>query len=155
MSRSNSRKTISAPESLVLRFLRETMAAAADVTAGRVSIEKLGELTSGARYCEIRENVDSFFDSLKPYRQFGDFQTLASLPRPRPLHLHVEPHIFYGHFRAWLRKQGFDPDRGKLYSYEMRLADAERERALRIVRRVDARRGGRGKISSRRPEKQQ
>jgi hypothetical protein len=83
------------------------------------------------RYCDIQRNIESFVKSLIPYRRFGDFQTLASLPRPRPLQLHIEPHIFYGHFRAWLRKQGFNPNRGPLHQYEMRLANAERKEEAR------------------------
>ena len=63
-------------------------------------------------------------------------RTLASLPRPRPLQFHVERHIFYGHFRARLRKRGFDPDQGQLRHYEMRLEEAERNRALSVIRRT-------------------
>ena len=62
------------------------------------------------RYRDINDALSSFFASLKPYRRFGDFQGLETVPRPRPLHMHIEPHILYGHFRAWLRKQEIDPD---------------------------------------------
>jgi hypothetical protein len=99
-------------------FLRETIAAGVGVKRGRLSIASLGELAVEMRYCDIQSNIDSFFESLIPCRRFGDFQTLASLPRPRPLELHVEPHIFYGHFRAWLRKRKLDPDQGDLHAYE-------------------------------------
>ncbi len=90
-------------------FLRETLAAAAGVKVSNHSIAALGEIGADRRYCDIHDDLCSFFDSLKPYRRFGDFQFLAKLPRPRPLELQVEPYAFYGHFRAWLRKRGIDP----------------------------------------------
>jgi hypothetical protein len=70
----------------------------------------LGKLSADRRHCDIHDDLWSFFDSLKPCRRFGDFQGLTTLPRPRPLEPHIEPHIFYGHFRAWLRKRGIDPE---------------------------------------------
>jgi hypothetical protein len=91
-------------------FLRETLAAAAGIKRGNLSIAKLGEIAAERRHCDIHDDLWSFFDSLKPYRLFGDFQGLAMLPRPRPLQLHIEPDIFHGHFRAWLRKRGIDPN---------------------------------------------
>lgn len=126
------------PKRLVSLFLRESIAAAAGAKVGRLSIAKLGELTMEMRYCDIQDNINSFFDSLIPYRRFNDFQTLASLPRPRPLQLLVEPHIFYGHLRSWLRRRGFNPDRGELHRDEMKLASAERKRTLMAIRRADA-----------------
>jgi hypothetical protein len=87
-------------------FLRETLAAAAGVKRGNLSIAKLGEIAAHKRYCDIDDSLRSFFDSLTPYKLFGDFQFRAKLPRPRPLQLHVEPYTFYGHFRGWLRKRG-------------------------------------------------
>jgi hypothetical protein len=91
-------------------FLCEVLAACAAVNAARQSRKALSTLAAERRYSDARDSLRSFFASLKPYRQFGDFQSLAVLPRPRPLELHVEPSILYGHFRAWLRKRGFDPN---------------------------------------------
>ena len=91
-------------------FLRETLAAAARVKAGNHSITALGEMGAERRHCDIHDDLGTYFDSLKPYRRFGDFQFEAKLPRPRPLQLQVEPYAFYGRFRAWLRRRGIDPD---------------------------------------------
>jgi hypothetical protein len=91
-------------------FLRETLAAAAHAKAANHSITKLGEMGADRRHCDIHDDLRAFFDSLKPYRRFGDFQFNAKLPRPRPLELQIEPYAFYGHFRGWLRKRGIDPD---------------------------------------------
>jgi hypothetical protein len=71
----------------------------------------LGELCGGTRYCDAEDNLSAFFKPLKRYRQLGDFQGLATLPRPRPLQPHIDPYILYGHFRAWLHKQRIDPDK--------------------------------------------
>lgn len=98
------------PKRLASVLLREALAAAAAVKMGRQSVAKLGELSAERRHCDIHEDLWSFFNSLKPYRRFDDFQGMATLPRPRPLRLHIEPHIFHGHFRAWLRKRGIDSD---------------------------------------------
>lgn len=143
MPLSKHRKEVSTPDGLVSLFLREVLEAGAGGVAGRRSAAELGDLAAEMHHCDVRDNLRVFFDSLIPYRRFGDFQTLASLPRPRPLQLHVEPHIFYGHFRAWLRIQGFDPARGELHRYEMRLEDAERDRALAIIRYAKAERKSR------------
>ena len=71
----------------VTMFLRETLAAAARVKAGNHSITALGEMGADRRHCDIHDDLRTFFDSLKPYRRFGDFQFKAKLPRPRPLQL--------------------------------------------------------------------
>jgi hypothetical protein len=110
MTRSKSRKPTLTSKELVSTFLREALAAMAGVEAGVRSIRELGDLAAENRYCDNSDALCSFFDSIKPYRRFGDFQGLATLSRPRPLQLHVEPHILHGHFRAWLRKHGVDPD---------------------------------------------
>jgi hypothetical protein len=91
-------------------FLRETLAAAAHVKSGNRSIAALSEIGANQRHCNIHDDLKAFFDSLIPYRRLGDFQFLAKLQRPRPLELSVEPYTLYGHFRAWLRKRGIDPD---------------------------------------------
>lgn len=86
------------------------LAVSAGVEVGDLSICELGKLCGEMRYCDTEDNLAAFFKSLKRYRRFGDFQRLAPLPRPRPLQLHIDPYILYGHFRAWLRKQKIDPD---------------------------------------------
>ena len=110
MPRIESREPILIPGKLVSVFLRRVLAAGAGVEPGRQSISKLGKIAAWMRYSDYRNNLHTFFDSLKPYRRFGNFQGLAMLPRPKPLRLHVEAHILYGHFRAWLRRMGIDPD---------------------------------------------
>jgi hypothetical protein len=110
MRRSTSYQLIPTPEQLAKRFLAEVLAASAGVEVGHLSIRELGELCGEARYCDAEDNLAVFFKSLKRYRRLGDFQGLATLPRPRPLQLHIDPYILHGHFRAWLRKQKIDPD---------------------------------------------
>jgi hypothetical protein len=50
-----------------------------------------------------------YFDPLRPFIDYGDFVMDHPLARPHPLQLFVESYIFYGWFRAWVRKQGIDP----------------------------------------------
>lgn len=111
MRRSQSYKLIPTPEELAAKFLAEACAAVAGVEPGTFSMEELGKLWSERRYGDAEDDLIAFFDGLKPYRMFGDFQMVAELPLPRPLRLHIDPSILYGHFRAWLRKQGIKPDR--------------------------------------------
>jgi len=108
MRRSASYKLTPTPEQLASSFLGQALAAAAGLERGELSFRQLEELIGKRRY---GDDLFAFFDSLEPYRRFGDFQGLETLPRPRPLHILIEPHILYGHFRAWLRKQGIDPDK--------------------------------------------
>jgi hypothetical protein len=110
MRRSQSYKLIPTPEDLVTKFLAEACAAAAGVEPGKFSMEELGKLWGERRYGDAEDDLFAFFDSLKPYREFSDFQMLAELRRPRPLRLHIDPSILYGHFRAWLRREGIEPD---------------------------------------------
>jgi hypothetical protein len=98
------------PEQLVIRFLGEAIAAAVGVGPNMFSVAELGTLAADKRYGDLHDALFAYFDSLEPYRKWGDFQMLATLPRPRPLQLLIEPSILYGHFRAWLRKQGINPD---------------------------------------------
>lgn len=91
-------------KSLHKYFLREVLAAGAGIKTGRHSLESLSALGREMRYSDFRDNLKTYFEALKPYRKFGDFQGLARLPLPSPLPLHVEPSILYGHFRAWHRK---------------------------------------------------
>jgi hypothetical protein len=58
----------------------------------------------------VADALAQYFASLDPYRRSGDFQMNGTLPPPASLKTFVEPHVFYGHFRAWLRKQGINPD---------------------------------------------
>lgn len=109
MRRSTSYKLIPTPEQLARRFLAEVLAVLAGLE-GELSIHELGELCGETRYCDAEDNLAAFFKSLKRYRRAGDFQGLATLPRPRPLQLHIDPYILYGHFRAWLRKHRIDPN---------------------------------------------
>jgi hypothetical protein len=111
MPRTRSLKPIPVANDFSSLFLSELLATAAGVEAAGRSIKTLGKLALNERYCDARDRIHAYFDSLKPFRRFGDFQGLAILPGPKPLHLHVEPHILHGHFRAWLRKQQLDPDR--------------------------------------------
>lgn len=110
MRRSKSYRLIPTPEQLAASFLAEALAAAAGVEIAQHSIRELGAVASDERYGDAHDRLFTYFESLKPYRKFGDFQNLATPPRPSPLQILIEPHILYGHFRAWLRKQGLDPD---------------------------------------------
>jgi hypothetical protein len=112
MHRSQSYKLIPQSEQLAARFLAEALAAAAGVEVGECPIRELGEFAADERYGDAHDRLFMYFESLKPYREFGDFQNLAALPRPAPLQILIEPHILYGHFRSWLRKEGIDPDTG-------------------------------------------
>jgi hypothetical protein len=82
-------------EKLVTRFLDEVLSV--------VNRERTHATASDA----LRKG---YFAGLRPYQQWGDFQFHGKLPRPRPLELFVEPYTLYGYFRAWLRKQGIDPE---------------------------------------------
>ena len=72
--------------------------------------EVLAVIATYERYGEADAALKTYFSSLEPYCKSGDFQMERMLPRPTPLEIFVEPYAFYGHFRAWLRKQGIDPD---------------------------------------------
>ena len=110
MRRSESYQLIPTPEELVTTFLAEALAAAAGVERGARSFRKLHELIGERRYGDAHDALFAWFDSLEPYRHWSDFQGLERLPRPKPLQIFIDPGILYGHFRAWLRKQGLDPD---------------------------------------------
>jgi hypothetical protein len=111
MPRPKSYTLIPTPEQFAERFLAEVLAAAAGVEVGERPIAELGEFAADERHCDAHDALWAYFRSLEPYRRFGDFQGLETMPRPRPLQLHIAPHILHGHFRAWLRKQGIDPDK--------------------------------------------
>lgn len=72
--------------------------------------EVLSVIASYEHYGEAGAALKQYFASLEPYRQWGDFAMERLLPRPTPLEIFLEPYALYGHFRAWLRKQGIDPD---------------------------------------------
>jgi hypothetical protein len=110
MCRSLSYKLIPTPEQLVNLFLAEMLAASAGGAVGVHSIREWRRLSGETRYHDAEDTLVAFFKSLERYYQPGDFQGLATLPRPRPFQLHLDPYIFYGHFRAWLRTQKIDPD---------------------------------------------
>ncbi len=110
MRRSQSYKLVPTPEELVPRFFSEALAAAANVAPGEYSFSEMTEIVGDMPYGDVRDALFAYFGTLEPFRQRGDFNGLAELPRPRPFQILIEPHIFYGHFRAWLRKQGIDPD---------------------------------------------
>jgi hypothetical protein len=110
MQRSKLKIAIPSPEELVEKFFGEVLAAAAGVEIGDRSVEELGRIASLKRHPDRREAIHLYLNALKPYQQFADFQGCKSLPRPRPLELHIERSILYGYFRSWLRKQGIDPD---------------------------------------------
>ena len=110
MPRSRSHRSQATAGSIISLFLREVLAAGAGIESDGLSIEALGGVAAEMRYSDFRDNLRSFFNSLKPFRRFGDFRGLEQLPTPRPLQLYVEPHILHGHFRAWLRRRGIDPD---------------------------------------------
>ena len=68
-------------------FLPRCLPYQAGVEVGDLSIRGLGELCGETRYCDAEDNLATFFKSLKRYCRLGDFQGLATLPRPRPLQL--------------------------------------------------------------------
>ena len=72
--------------------------------------EVLSVIVSYDRYSDAADALKTYFEFLRPYEQWGDFRMRGILPRPQPLELFVEPHALYGHFRAWLRRHGVDPD---------------------------------------------
>jgi hypothetical protein len=72
--------------------------------------EVLGLIVSYERYGDAADALKNYFELLQSYRQWGDFQVRGTLPRPMPLEIFVEPHALYGHFRAWVRRHGIDPD---------------------------------------------
>jgi len=110
MRQSQTYTLIPTPEQLAARFLGDVLAAAAGVEPGSLPLRDLGEFAADDRQCDAHDRLFGYFDSLKPYREVGDFRMLAALPWTRTLQLHIDPSILYGHFRAWLRKQGIDPD---------------------------------------------
>lgn len=110
MRRSQTYKLIPTPEQLAARFLGDVLAAAAGVEPGTLPLRDLGEFAADERHGGAHDRLFGYFDSFKPYRRSGDFQRLEASPFPRPLQLHIEPYILHGHFRAWLRSQGIDPD---------------------------------------------
>jgi hypothetical protein len=61
-------------------FPPPALAAAAGVEVGKLSIRELGELDGEMRYCDAQDNLSTSFKSREPYRRFGDFQGLATLP---------------------------------------------------------------------------
>lgn len=111
MPRSQSYTLIPPPEQLVARFLGDVLAVAAGVEPHKFSLHDLGEFAADEGHCDSHDRLFGYFESLKPYRRFGDFQGLETLPLPKPLQLHIDPYILRGHFRAWLRKQGIEPDK--------------------------------------------
>jgi hypothetical protein len=84
MRRSRSYELIPTPEQFANRFLGEALAAAAAVEHGELSCEQLEEIIGERRYEDVHDDLFAFFHSLEPYRRFGDFQGLETLPRPRP-----------------------------------------------------------------------
>lgn len=92
-------------KSLQTLFLREVLAAGVGIKASTHSLDALSTLSSEMRYDEFRDNLRAYFEALRPFRRFGDFQGLAMFAGPSPLSLYVEPHILHGHFRAWLRSR--------------------------------------------------
>ncbi len=62
-------------------------------------------------YAEAYEALwQGFFEPLRIYYRWGDFAGQVELQGPRVLGLFVNWQVLYGFFRAWLRKQGIDPD---------------------------------------------
>jgi hypothetical protein len=72
--------------------------------------EVLSVIVSYDRYSDAADSLRVYFEVLEQFKEWGDFQMQGTLPRPAPLEIFVEPHALYGRFRAWLRKQGIDPD---------------------------------------------
>lgn len=62
------------------------------------------------RHSNALDALRRYFETLEPYREWGDFQMGRTLERPSELDLLIEPYALYGRFRAWLRKQGINPD---------------------------------------------
>lgn len=86
-------------EELVIKFLDEVLAVAMSNEIYSVAYDALHE---------------GYFKQLKPYIMSGETNIMAGLPRPRPLQLFVDTCALYVYFRAWLRRDGIDPDTVKL-----------------------------------------
>jgi hypothetical protein len=72
--------------------------------------EVLSVIVNYERYSDAADALRIYFEFLAQFEARGDFQMQETLPRPAPLEMFVEPHALYSRFRAWLRKQGIDPD---------------------------------------------
>jgi hypothetical protein len=72
--------------------------------------EVLSVIVSYDGYSDAADALRAYFEFLGQFKRWDDFQMQGTLPRPAPLEIFVEPRALYGSFRAWLRKQGIDPD---------------------------------------------
>src|SRR5712692_7913013 len=81
-------------EELAVRFLGEVVAA----------------VTSAGEFSEQSAALWEYIETLQPHRRMDDYRLDAVMPRPWPLPFLVSEVLLYSCFRAWLRKQGIDPD---------------------------------------------
>jgi hypothetical protein len=101
-----------------VRFLNEAISAAVGTEPYKFSLIELGNMAGAERYSDLHDRLFTFFESLKPYREWGDFQMVEELPRPRPLPLLIDPSILYGHFHAWLWDQPGEKDPDLLFTLQ-------------------------------------
>jgi hypothetical protein len=94
MRKSKSYKLIPTPEQLATRFLGEVVAA----TAG----------TQG--FAEQSDALRGYLETLQPHRRMEDYWRSGAMPQPWPLQFLIDGYTLYAFFRAWLRKEGIDPD---------------------------------------------
>jgi hypothetical protein len=99
------------PEELARRFLAEAIAATAGVPAGQLSVRELHEIIRERRYSDDHDALRAWFGALEPQSGGRDFNGTVEMPAPAPLKLFVDSYTLNSFFRAWLRREGIDPDR--------------------------------------------
>ena len=84
------------PEELARRFFGELLAAIAGCDG----------------FSAVGDALRKYFLTLPPHVRIDDFMGVEPLPVPEELELHliVDGWMLRGHFGAWLRKQGIDPN---------------------------------------------
>ena len=68
-------------------------------------------IASRETYAEANDALTEYLAEVRLYARRGDLTTQERFPNKAVLTRLVEPHTIYDTFRAWLRKQGIDPDR--------------------------------------------
>jgi hypothetical protein len=82
------------PEVLAQQFMGEVIASIAGCKKSSAALDALRR----------------YFWTLPPHVRVDDFMSVPPLPVPEELHLIVDGWMLRGHFGAWLRKRGIDPD---------------------------------------------